>query len=61
VGIAVDRISGQREIVVRSMEDSLVKVEGVSGATDLGDGRAVLILDLPGLLRREAREVEAGR
>jgi chemotaxis protein histidine kinase CheA len=36
------------------MEDNLVKVEGVSGATDLGDGRAVLILDLPGLVRRQA-------
>ena len=51
VGIAVDRIIGQREIVVRSMDDSLIKVGGVMGATDLGDGRAVLILDLPGLIR----------
>jgi two-component system chemotaxis sensor kinase CheA len=63
VGIAVDRISGQREIVVRAMDDSLVKVEGVSGATDLGDGRAVLILDLPGLVRRQhvrpGRDMEA--
>jgi two-component system chemotaxis sensor kinase CheA len=53
VGIAVDRISGQREIVVRAMDDSLIKVDGVTGATDLGDGRAVLILDLPGLVRRQ--------
>jgi two-component system chemotaxis sensor kinase CheA len=45
VGLAVDRIVGQREIVVRPLADSLVKVEGVVGATDLGDGRAVLILD----------------
>jgi two-component system chemotaxis sensor kinase CheA len=51
VGIAVDRISGQREIVVRSMDDRLIKVDGVTGATDLGDGRAVLILDLPGIVR----------
>jgi len=51
VGVAVDRISGQREIVVRSMDDRLVKVDGVTGATDLGDGRAVLILDLPGIVR----------
>jgi two-component system chemotaxis sensor kinase CheA len=36
---------GQREIVVRTLADSLVKVDGVVGATDLGDGRAVLILD----------------
>jgi two-component system chemotaxis sensor kinase CheA len=45
VGLAVDRIIGQREIVVRTLADSLVKVDGVVGATDLGDGRAVLILD----------------
>jgi two-component system chemotaxis sensor kinase CheA len=45
VGLAVDRILGQREIVVRTLADVLVKVDGVVGATDLGDGRAVLILD----------------
>jgi two-component system chemotaxis sensor kinase CheA len=51
VGIAVDQISGQREIVVRSMADALIKVPGVGGATDLGDGRVVLILDLVALSR----------
>jgi two-component system chemotaxis sensor kinase CheA len=51
VGIAVDKIAGQREIVVRSMADSLIKVAGVAGATDLGDGRVVLILDLAALSR----------
>ena len=51
VGVAVDRVSGQREIVVRSMADSLVKSSGIAGATDLGDGRAVLILNLPDLAR----------
>ena len=45
VGLAVDRIIGQREIVVRTLGDTLVKVDGVIGATDLGDGRVVLILD----------------
>jgi two-component system, chemotaxis family, sensor kinase CheA len=51
VGILVDRISGQREIVVKALRDPLVKVAGVSGATELGDGRLVLILDVAGLLR----------
>jgi two-component system, chemotaxis family, sensor kinase CheA len=45
VGLVVDRIIGQREIVVRTFADALVKVDGVVGATDLGDGRVVLILD----------------
>ena len=54
VGLAVDRIVGQREIVVRSMGDDLVRVAGVIGATDLGDGRVVLIID-PGSLARTGR------
>jgi two-component system chemotaxis sensor kinase CheA len=55
LGIAVDRITGQREIVVRAIADSLARVEGISGATDLGDGHVVLILD-PATLARQARE-----
>jgi two-component system, chemotaxis family, sensor kinase CheA len=63
VGLLVDRIVGQREIVVRTTVDPLVHVEGISGATDLGDGRAVLILDVTALARlageRRARPVAA--
>jgi two-component system chemotaxis sensor kinase CheA len=51
VGIAVDRIVGQREIVVRTFSDQLVKVDGIVGATELGDGRVVLILDPAALTR----------
>jgi two-component system chemotaxis sensor kinase CheA len=46
---AIDRVIGQQEIVVRPLEDPLVKVTGVAGTTDLGDGRATLVLDLVGL------------
>jgi two-component system chemotaxis sensor kinase CheA len=46
IGLVVDRIAGQREIVVKTITDPLVRVEGVSGATELGDGRLVLILDV---------------
>jgi two-component system chemotaxis sensor kinase CheA len=52
VAILVDRVSGQREIVVKTLHDPLVKVAGVSGATELGDGRLVLILDVAGLTRK---------
>jgi two-component system chemotaxis sensor kinase CheA len=45
-GIAVHRMLGQQEVVVRPMEDKLVRVAGVAGATDLGDGRPTLVLDL---------------
>jgi two-component system chemotaxis sensor kinase CheA len=55
LGIAVDRIVGQREVVVRAIVDPLVRVDGISGATDLGDGHVVLILD-PAVLARHMRE-----
>jgi two-component system chemotaxis sensor kinase CheA len=62
VVILVDRISGQREIVVKTLRDPLVKVAGVSGATELGDGRLVLILDVAGLTRTlRARSAPAAR
>jgi two-component system chemotaxis sensor kinase CheA len=44
-GLVVDHVIGQREVVVRAMHDPLIQVPGVSGATELGDGRPVLILD----------------
>jgi two-component system, chemotaxis family, sensor kinase CheA len=49
VGLAVDRIVGQKEIVVRTFGDRFVKVHGVAGATELGDGRVVLVLDAAAL------------
>jgi len=46
---AVDRLLGQQEVVVRPLEDPLVRVPGVAGSTDLGDGRPTLVLDLVAL------------
>ncbi|MEO7733719.1 MAG: ATP-binding protein, partial [Kofleriaceae bacterium] len=46
VAFAVDRMLGRQEVVVRTLEDPLVHVPGVAGATDLGDGRPTLVLDL---------------
>ena len=51
IGLLVDRIAGQQEIVVKAVTDPLIKVTGVSGATELGDGRLVLILDVAALSR----------
>jgi two-component system chemotaxis sensor kinase CheA len=53
VGLAVDRILGQREIVVRAIKDPLAQSRGIAGATELGDQRVVLILDI-GALRQLA-------
>ena len=46
---AVDRMLGQQEVVVRPLEDQLVRVDGISGTTDLGDGKPTLVLDLVAL------------
>jgi len=46
---AVDRMLGQQEVVVRPLEDRLVRVDGISGTTDLGDGKPTLVLDLVAL------------
>ncbi|ACB76215.1 chemotaxis protein CheA [Opitutus terrae] len=44
-GLLVDRVRAKREVVVRPLTDPLVRVPGISGATELGDGRPILILD----------------
>jgi two-component system chemotaxis sensor kinase CheA len=49
VGLAVDRIIGQREIVVRAIKDPLAQSQAIAGATELGDQRVVLILDITAL------------
>lgn len=46
IAIAVDRILRQQEIVVRPLTDPLIQIPGISGATELGDGQVVLIIDI---------------
>ncbi|MCF8097799.1 MAG: chemotaxis protein CheA [Desulfarculaceae bacterium] len=48
-GLLVDDVLGQRQAVIKSLEQNYQKVPGVSGATILGDGRVGLILDILGL------------
>lgn len=43
-GLGVDSVQGRKEFVISSFRDPLVRVPGISGATDLGDGRPVLVL-----------------
>lgn len=49
VAFGLDRVVGQQEAVVRPLVDPLVQVAGLSGATDLGDGKPTLVLDLVAL------------
>lgn len=54
-GFEVDRLIGQQEVVVRPLQDPLVKVVGIAGSTDLGDGQATLVLDLHALAQNVSR------
>jgi two-component system chemotaxis sensor kinase CheA len=53
VGLAVERLRGLREIVVGAVSDPLVQLPGIAGATELGDGHVVLILDPDALARQQ--------
>lgn len=50
VGLLVDELLAQQQVVIKSLESNYKKVEGISGATILGDGSVSLILDVPGLI-----------
>ena len=49
--LLVDELVAQHQVVIKSLETNYRKVEGVSGATIMGDGRVALILDVDALVR----------
>lgn len=51
VGLFVDELLGQQQVVIKSLEHNYKKIEGFSGATILGDGSVALIIDMPGILK----------
>jgi len=54
-GLVADELVGSREIVVKSVGPQISSIRGISGATILGDGRIVIILDINALVRAEWR------
>ncbi|MCP5338882.1 MAG: chemotaxis protein CheA [Sinobacteraceae bacterium] len=59
VGICVDELMEQQQVVVKALETNYQRVDGVAGATILGDGSVALILDIAGLSRRPVDRVAA--
>ena len=51
IALEVDELVGQQQVVVKNLENNYRRVDGVSGATILGDGRVALIVDVGGLVR----------
>jgi two-component system chemotaxis sensor kinase CheA len=56
VGIIVDELLGQQQVVIKSLETNYRRVDGVSGATILGDGTVALIIDIGGLIALARRD-----
>ncbi|GAB4268965.1 chemotaxis protein CheW [Thermincola ferriacetica] len=54
VGIVVDSLVGEQEIVIKSLGKYIGDVPGISGAAILGDGNVALIVDVPNLLKKAA-------
>ncbi|NOX90879.1 MAG: chemotaxis protein CheA, partial [Gammaproteobacteria bacterium] len=50
-GLLVDELLGQQQVVIKSLETNFRRVEGLSGATILGDGTVALIVDVAGVVR----------
>jgi chemosensory pili system protein ChpA (sensor histidine kinase/response regulator) len=57
--VLTDEMLGAREIVVKPLGMQLTGIRGIAGATVLGDGKIVLILDIAALIRARARAPEA--
>ncbi len=57
-GLFVDDLLGQHQVVIKSLEENYGNVEGVSGATILGDGSVALILDITGVIRLGGNRAE---
>ncbi|MCP5413011.1 MAG: chemotaxis protein CheA [Chromatiaceae bacterium] len=55
VGLVVDFLVGQEEVVIKPLGALLQGLQGMAGATITGDGKIALILDVPGLMRKYAR------
>jgi chemosensory pili system protein ChpA (sensor histidine kinase/response regulator) len=53
VAIQIDGLGGTREVVIKALGPQLSAIKGLAGATILGDGRVILILDVSGLWYRD--------
>ena len=52
VGLAVDRVIGEEDVVIKSIAENYENVAGIAGASILGNGRVALILDIPAQIAR---------
>jgi two-component system chemotaxis sensor kinase CheA len=61
IGLLVDDLLAQQQVVIKSLESNYKRIEGISGATILGDGSVSMILDIPGLITASCRRSNVKR
>jgi two-component system chemotaxis sensor kinase CheA len=59
-GLVVDSLVGEEELVIKALPNELITSDLVSGASILGDGTVVLILNVPAVLNRLSRSLPLG-
>jgi two-component system chemotaxis sensor kinase CheA len=59
LGLVVDRLRGQQEIVIKPLGSRLADTPGIAGATELGDKVVVLVLDVESLIEGAMRKAAA--
>jgi two-component system, chemotaxis family, sensor kinase CheA len=55
LGMIVDSLEGEEELVIKALDDQTVATDLISGASILGDGRVVLIVNLPAIVDRHTK------
>jgi two-component system chemotaxis sensor kinase CheA len=55
LGIVVDELLGQQDVVIKSLSSALATVKGVAGAAELGNQKTILVLDIGGLMNETVR------
>jgi two-component system chemotaxis sensor kinase CheA len=59
-GLVVDKLQGEEELVIKALDDQVVSTDLVSGASILGDGTVVLILNISAVVERLGRAAMVG-
>ena len=59
IGLLIDRLAGQQELVIKAVDDCYAQSGLVSGASILGDGRVVLILNAPAIYKKAVEDEKA--
>lgn len=58
IGLMVDDLLAQQQVVIKSLSVNYQQVEGISGATILGDGSVAMILDIPGIIHMAQKNAQ---